>query len=288
MRPVSTYVTIVALGVFLLFDRGFAQEPPPPEPAPAPPPRVEVIVLQHGSADELVSVVSKTLSNARQGTRIIADPRTNALIVSGSEAVVSEVRSLVTMLDVPAHGKPTPTRRSVNCEVVLFLLGRAAEEALKLPRTSTGVIDPSDPDAVLVKLREGIGKAGVTEIAKLSLMTDDGKQWKSRQAVQIPMTSEGRGAQTFAGYQEAVLDFGISSDPARDGVRRLGISCRIERFSESDKAGQGERESGPAAKQTNSLEFVTSAEDGKLVMAAVESSASRFDGSYVLFVRVKG
>jgi hypothetical protein len=286
MKLVPSCVATTAFAALFLVPFVSAQEQPGPEKSRARSAHIEVIRLQYAVSDEVVQLLSQTLPMAFQrGTRVVGDSRTNSLVVTGEEADLNDVKSLVVMLDVPVtQGKPAPARRSVAFEVVLFMLAPGADEALKLPRTPAGVIDASDPEAVLAKLREGVGKAGVSEIAKLSLMADDRKPWKSRQAVQIPIMTDARGGPSFAGYHEAVLDFGVSPESAIAGARRVSISCRIERFADDKE----ERDTSPRAKQTSNLDFSASAEDGKLVMAAVESTASKFAGSYVLFVRVKG
>jgi Bacterial type II/III secretion system short domain len=282
IRSQWTFVWTVA---FLVSAAGPAwnQEPAVERPATRPASN-EVIRLQYAVADEVASVIGQALTPTFQRTRIVPDARTNSIVVTGDEAGVQAVRTLAGTLDVKSN--PTekrPQRRSVTYEVVLFAFGSGADVGVQLPRTSVGVIDSSDPDAVLGKLREGVGK-GVTEIAKLSIQSDDGTAWKSRQAGQVPVTQSGG---SFAGYQEAVLDLGVSPAAAQGGSRRLNVNCRIERFIETDKGGERERSQIPPAKQSNTLDFSAIAEDGKLMMTSVESSSARSDLSYVLFVRVK-
>ncbi len=176
------------------------------------------------------------------------------------------------------------------------MLNSVAEEALKLPRTSTGVIDPADAEGVLAKVREGAGKGSVTEVAKLSLMADDGKPWKSRQLVQVPVMSNDKGTSVFTGMQEAVMEFGISPEHATGVSRRLGVSCRIERFApvaprdpgNPDAPARPETNPTPPTKLVSTIEFSVSADDGKLIMASIQSCASRTDQSCLIFIRVKG
>jgi hypothetical protein len=287
MRLHPVRLSVLALSAFILASPGWAQDVQPERARPKAP-QVEVIRLQYAVADEIGPIVAQSLSASLQrGAKITPEARTNSLVVSGDESDVKDIRSLVATLDVTTtHGKAAPTRRSVVFELALFMLP-AVSDAVQLPRTAMGVIDPSDPEAVLAKVRAAVGKGGVTEVAKICVTADDARPWKSRKTVQIPTVNESRGATTFGGYQEAVLDFALTSDSARGGSRRLAISCRIERFAEPEKSPAPEHEVVPPARQSNNLEFAALAEDGKLVMAAVESASSRFDGSYVLFVRVK-
>jgi Bacterial type II/III secretion system short domain len=288
MRP--TCVTALILASSFMGVPAASQDVPPERAGPTSP-FVEVIRLQHALAEEVGPVVTQLLGTAlRKSARIIPDLRNNSIVVSGDEDDVKQVRAVVAMLDVaPTHGKGTaPARKSsASFELVLFQLP-ANPEALDLPRTATGVIDPSAPEAVLAKIRAAVGKGGVTEVAKLAFTAEESRPLKSRKSVQIPVVSGGRGATTFTGYQDAVLEFSVQTDSARGGSRRLGISCRIERFAEADKTAPGETDVVPPAKNSNTLEFSALADDGQLVMAAVESAAARNDGSYVLFVRVKG
>jgi hypothetical protein len=217
--------------------------------------------------------------------RIIADGRTNSLVISAEEGDLKDVLRLVANLDVQVVNEKAPAaqpRKAVSYEIVLFALSSGADVAAKLPRTSSGVIDTSDPAAVLGKLRESVGQTGLTEVAKLSVMADDGRPWKWRQSVSIPVIASGGG---FNGYQEASVELALAPETARGGSRRLGISGRIERF--ADTAKSNDREGVPPPKSTSTIDFSSSIEDGKLVMSAVESAASKFDASYVLFVRVK-
>lgn len=253
--------------------------------------KTEVLRLEYAVADEMVPAVHQLLSEKdRRSVTLLADPRTNSIIIAGDDATIATVQRAVALLDVAAtHGKVAAARKPVAYEVVLFMLAPGAETALQLPRTSTGVIDPTEADAVLAKVRDAAGKGNVTEVAKLSLTADDGKAWKVRQAVQIPMTQSDRsGTQVFGGFQEAVMEFGVTPDNAKGTSRRLGISYRIERFAPVTESQPTTPTAFPPARLVNTLEFTVSAEDGKLLMASVQSSASRADGNCLLFIRAKG
>ncbi len=63
--------------------------------------KVRVIALQHASAHEIGGIVG----NVVVGARVIADERTNSIIVAGSDETVARVEDLAAKLDVP---RPDP------------------------------------------------------------------------------------------------------------------------------------------------------------------------------------
>jgi hypothetical protein len=263
-----------------------AQEPPP-EKTQQRPPQTAVVPLQYAVADELVPLLQHVLpATSQRTTRISADPRTNALVISAEDADHANLKALIGALDRPAApGKAPTAAKSANFEIGLMMIKPGQEDALSLARTSLGAIDPADPDALLAKLREGVAKGLVVEVARLSVTSDEGRPWKSEQQVQVPMTSDVPGGPKFAGYAEAEIEFGVTPQTGKDGARRLAIACRIERFGDGTKADLGPATSSvPLTKHRSMIEFTTAVADGKLAMAAVESSVG---GSYVLFVRVK-
>jgi hypothetical protein len=262
-----------------------AQDVPPEKPQQKSQ-SFEVIALANAVADEAASVILPLLpQDARAGTKIMADPRINALIVTGDEASIALVKRLVAQIDVPAAPKAAAPRRAATYEVVLFVLAPGAEEALKLPVTSVGVIDAGEAESVLGRIREGLGKGGsVTELSKWSLTADDWRPWKSRQSVQLPILS---GHRQFGGWQEATMDFAVTPESSKGTERRLSISCRIERFVPTQEKEADTRAEIPPPKHTSNLDFSVSTESGKLVMASVQSSAAPFGGNYVLFLRVR-
>jgi hypothetical protein len=242
--------------------------------------------LQHAYAEEMVPLVHQVLvAGQPRAVKLTADPRTNSLIVTGDRTDLTAVKELVASLDVPvAKSQPSPTGKSVTFELVLMMIDTSSEAAQSLARTSTGAIDSTNPDAALAKLRDGLGKGGVTELAKLAISADEGRPWKSHQSVQIPMVGDGKTGPRFGGYSEAETRFEVAPATGKDGVRRLMIGCHIEQFASRSEAESDPAPGAPPAKQSSHLDFTTTAEDGKLVMAAVESG---FGGSFVLFVRVK-
>jgi hypothetical protein len=106
----------IAVLSFLVLASGCASSPesePPPEAAPAPmpaPPQVmQVVPLKFAVADELSKVIVQALgSSHRRGFRVVADVRTNSLVLTAeSEADIASAMDLITRLDVEAI-KPAP------------------------------------------------------------------------------------------------------------------------------------------------------------------------------------
>lgn len=60
---------------------------------------VEVIPLKYAIAKDVANVVESALR--RKETRIVADQRTNSVVVSGSRADIAAIQDLVARLDVP-------------------------------------------------------------------------------------------------------------------------------------------------------------------------------------------
>jgi type II secretory pathway component GspD/PulD (secretin) len=58
---------------------------------------MEVIPLQHIAADS----AAVQLQSEHAGVKIVADPRTNAIIVAGSPAELEEIRQAVNRVDQP-------------------------------------------------------------------------------------------------------------------------------------------------------------------------------------------
>jgi general secretion pathway protein D len=62
---------------------------------------IEVLRLEHASASELVRTLSGLVSDAQGGLRLVADERTNTLMLSGDSSERLRLRTLITHLDTP-------------------------------------------------------------------------------------------------------------------------------------------------------------------------------------------
>jgi hypothetical protein len=101
----------IAVLSFLALASGCASSPqsePPPEAAPAPvpaPPQVmQVVQLKFALADELSKVIVQALgSSHRRGFRVVADVRTNSLVLTAeNEADIASALDLISRLDIEA------------------------------------------------------------------------------------------------------------------------------------------------------------------------------------------
>jgi len=70
---------------------------------------IEIIVLEHASAAELVRTLTKLEPAARtkdkNGFNLVADERTNSLLISGERATRLRLRTLITHLDTPIRNE---------------------------------------------------------------------------------------------------------------------------------------------------------------------------------------
>ncbi|MDM8566813.1 type II secretion system secretin GspD [Candidatus Halobeggiatoa sp. HSG11] len=83
---------------------------------------IEVIVLEHATAAEIVSIISKLerKNDKTQTTNIIADDRTNTVLISGSKATRLRLRTIVTHLD-------TPVQNTGNTQVIYLRYAQAKD-----------------------------------------------------------------------------------------------------------------------------------------------------------------
>ena len=70
---------------------------PAPEPQPA---RFEVVALEHAPAGELCAVLTRAIQGGiGSPARVVADPRTNSLIVLGDPEGIRRVKAMIEALD---------------------------------------------------------------------------------------------------------------------------------------------------------------------------------------------
>ena len=105
----------IGLLSFLVLASGCASSPasePPPQAAPAqvpaPPQVMQVVQLKFASAEELSKVIVQALgSSHRKGFRVVADVRTNSLVLTAeNEADLASALDLIAKLDIEATKAP--------------------------------------------------------------------------------------------------------------------------------------------------------------------------------------
>lgn len=91
---------------------------------------IEIIVLEHASATEVVLILSKLEQKTTQKTKkvnIVADKRSNSILISGDSAMRLRLRTLITHLDTPiksmSHTKVIYLRYAQAKELVNILKG---------------------------------------------------------------------------------------------------------------------------------------------------------------------
>jgi len=94
-----------------------------------------VFTLHHGRPDELLAPLQSALP---QGTVVVGDRRTGALIVTGAPATVERARQLIAAFDAPAYGAG-----GAPASAAIPLQNLRASEAVKLLRSAV-------PDNVLI------------------------------------------------------------------------------------------------------------------------------------------
>ncbi len=104
-------------------DRRSRRGAPPPETDPAPS-KTEVIRLKHAGASSVVEMLRAVFRQGRgtPGATVVADSRTNSIVVSSSEGVFASVARLISQLDVEEVSQeplPDPIRRT-NLQLVVF------------------------------------------------------------------------------------------------------------------------------------------------------------------------
>ena len=109
----------IAVLSFLVLASGCASSPEseaPVEgaltPVPAPPQVMQVVPLKFAEASELSKVIVQALgSSHRRGFRVVADPRTNSIILTAeNEADLASALDLISKLDVESMKAPEGTK----------------------------------------------------------------------------------------------------------------------------------------------------------------------------------
>ncbi|MAN98382.1 type II secretion system secretin GspD [uncultured Roseovarius sp.] len=108
---------------------------------------IETIPLRNGKAAEMLGVIN-ALSITPQGSSLSADPRSNALIVSGTPEFRDRVRDVVSELDKP--------QRSIATEVVHLNYANAADLANVIRQSFGAPEAPADGSAPAASAPGGI------------------------------------------------------------------------------------------------------------------------------------
>jgi general secretion pathway protein D len=97
-------------------------------------PDFDVMALQNSSAGDTARVLNSLLSQSEGGSnvKIVADDRSNSILVSGDPAVRLRVKTLVAQLDTPVEtGTTTQVRYLLYCDAAEGTDGRARHSGLE-------------------------------------------------------------------------------------------------------------------------------------------------------------
>jgi hypothetical protein len=123
-----------AAGLFALAaGTAAAQEPTKPSAPAAEANDFVVVALKYTRALDLSQILQLALNSNRPGAavRIIADPRTNSILVTGTAAEINQVKDLIRKLDTPQAESDVPLRLHVY-QLQSIEPDKAVEDALRL------------------------------------------------------------------------------------------------------------------------------------------------------------
>ncbi|MCW8888555.1 MAG: type II secretion system protein GspD, partial [Gammaproteobacteria bacterium] len=100
---------------------------------------IELITLQHASADEVARILSSLTSGGAKGTpavgpKILADSRTNSIILSGDKSDRKNMKSIIERLDTPSGG-------SGNTKVIYLHYANAKDIATVLSGLGKSIVE---------------------------------------------------------------------------------------------------------------------------------------------------
>ena len=137
-----------------------------------------VVRLQHGTAAELAGLVEKSLNAQAQQIKVLVDPRSNSLVVTGEPAAVEAATQMIQQLDTRADGGPHELRilelKSTDAAATAALATTLFAEALKDQRgpdyvTTTKIV----PDAAGNRLIVSGGRDELEIVAGLVRKLDN-------------------------------------------------------------------------------------------------------------------
>jgi general secretion pathway protein D len=104
---------------------------------------IEVMVLEHASAAEVVRILTTleqkkaTANGTKSSPNIVADERTNSVLISGDRATRLRLRTLITHLD-------TPLKSGGNTQVIYLRYAQAKDLVNVLKGVSNGMVEKAE------------------------------------------------------------------------------------------------------------------------------------------------
>lgn len=176
---------------------------------------IDVIPLQHASAAEVVRVLSSLersagkKPDATEGPFLVADERTNSVLLSGDKAKRLRLRAIITHLDVP-------TASTGNTQVVYLRYAKAADLAAVL----SGVGRDLD--------RDKQAKKEVTQPSELNIQADESANALVISASPEPMKTLMAVIRRLDVRRAQVLVEAIIAEVSSDKAAELGVQWGID------------------------------------------------------------
>ena len=156
---------------------------------------IEVIRLQHASAQELVRIVSSLESGGAAaaqggvgGMKVAADERTNSILVSGDQAVRLRVRTLIANLDTPVESGGN-TRvvylKYANAEDIVTVLNGVSQGQAKIGTSSEESGGTTTTTAPATTNKNGTGATVPALIRRSSTTSTSNNQQSGEASVDI-------------------------------------------------------------------------------------------------------
>ncbi|HWG76026.1 MAG TPA: type II secretion system secretin GspD [Steroidobacteraceae bacterium] len=206
-------------------------------------PDFDVMTLQSATADDTARVLNSLLAQTESGTavKIVADDRSNSIIVSGDPATRLRVRALVAQLDTPVETGTTTQVRYLQFADATDLSTRLKEQMSSKTET-TGNTNPRQFNQPLPNAQGNTGPLGAAARAgspagpaTISLAGGQASIWADKDTNALVMTADAhtmRALNTVIDKLDIrrpqVLVQAIIADVAFDKTEDLGINWAVD------------------------------------------------------------
>lgn len=205
-------------------------------------PDFDVMTLQSATADDTARVLNSLLAQSESGSsvKIVADDRSNSIIVSGDPATRLRVRALVAQLDTPVENGTTTQVRYLRYSDATDLATRLKEQ-MSGQRQSSGNTNPRQFNQPLPNAQGNTGPLGPAAApaaaggpSTISLAGGQAEIWADKDTNALVMTADShtmRALNTVIDKLDIrrpqVLVQAIIADVAFDKTRDLGINWAV-------------------------------------------------------------
>src|SRR6185437_13966736 len=206
-------------------------------------PDFDVMTLQSATADDTARVLNSLLAQSETGSaiKIVADDRSNSIIVSGDPATRLRVRALVAQLDTPVESGTTTQVRYLLYSDATDLATRLKEQMSSRTEGGGGNANPRQFNQPLPNAQGNTGplappaaRAAPTGPATISLAGGQATIWADKDTNALVMTADSRTMRALNTVVDKldirrpqVLVQAIIADVAFDRTRDLGINWAL-------------------------------------------------------------